>query len=119
MVREFLFNNKMEEENNLSEKSKVQLDIKALIGMVIGIVSIAGVWFTLQAEIAQLQIDVLRMQDAVALNEEFRIKWPRGEMGALPDDAKQDLRIMYLQDDVEELKEVVKKLEIENAKLRK
>tara|TARA_B100001113_G_scaffold296570_1_gene254070 strand:+ start:201 stop:530 length:330 start_codon:yes stop_codon:yes gene_type:complete len=109
----------MEEENNLSEKSKVQLDIKALIGMVIGIVSIAGVWFTLQAEIAQLQIDVLRMQDAVALNEEFRIKWPRGEMGALPDDAKQDLRIMYLQDDVEELKEVVKKLEIENAKLRK
>ena len=118
MVREFLFNNKMEEENNLSEKSKVQLDIKALIGMVIGIVSIAGVWFTLQAEIAQLQIDVLRMQDAVALNEEFRIKWPRGEMGALPDDAKQDLRIMYLQDDVEELKEVVKKLEIENAKLR-
>ena len=40
-------------------------------------------------------------------------------MGALPDDAKQDLRIMYLQDDVEELKEVVKKLEIENAKLRK
>ena len=118
MVREFLFII-MEEENNLSEKSKVQLDIKALIGMVIGVVSIAGVWFTLQAEIAQLQIDVLRMQDAVALNEEFRIKWPRGEMGALPDDAKQDLRIMYLQDDVEELKEVVKKLEIENAKLRK
>tara|TARA_B100000674_G_scaffold28087_1_gene19671 strand:- start:280 stop:609 length:330 start_codon:yes stop_codon:yes gene_type:complete len=109
----------MEEENNLSEKSKVQLDIKALIGMVIGVVSIAGVWFTLQAEIAQLQIDVLRMQDAVALNEEFRIKWPRGEMGALPDDAKQDLRIMYLQDDVEELKTVVKELEIENAKLRK
>ena len=67
MVREFLFII-MEEENNLSEKSKVQLDIKALIGMVIGVVSIAGVWFTLQAEIAQLQIDVLRMQDAVALN---------------------------------------------------
>ena len=40
-------------------------------------------------------------------------------MGALPDDAKQDLRIMYLQDDVEELKTVVKELEIENAKLRK
>ena len=118
MVREFLFII-MEEENNLSEKSKVQLDIKALIGMVIGVVSIAGVWFTLQAEIAQLQIDVLRMQDAVALNEEFRIKWPRGEMGALPDDAKQDLRIEYLQKEVDALREVVKKLEIENAKLRK
>ena len=109
----------MEEQLELSDKSKVALDIKAIIGMVVGIVSIAGVWFTLQAEIAQLQLDVIRMQDAVALNEEFRIKWPRGEMGALPDDAKQDLRIMYLQKDVEELKEVVKGLEIENAKLRK
>ena len=106
----------MNENTNLSEKSKVSLDIKALVGMVVGIVSIAGVWFTLQGEISQLQLDVIRMQDAVALNEEFRIKWPRGEMGALPDDAKQDLRIQYLQDDVEQLKYVVKALEIDNAK---
>ena len=111
----------MENENNLelSEKSKVSLDIKAIVGAVIGIISIAGVWFTLTAEIAQLQLDVIRMQDAVELNEEFRIKWPRGEMGALPDDAKQDLKIEYIQEDVEELKKVVKQLEIENAKLNK
>ena len=111
----------MENENNLelSEKSKVSLDIKAIVGAVIGIISIAGVWFTLTAEIAQLQLDVIRMQDAVELNEEFRIKWPRGEMGALPDDAKQDLKIEYLQEDVEELKKVVKQLEIENAKLNR
>ena len=106
-------------EIEISEKSKVALDIKAIIGAVVGIVSIAGVWFTLTAEIAQLQLDVIRMQDAVELNEEFRIKWPRGEMGALPDDAKQYLKIQYLQDDVEELKKVVKQLEIENAKLNK
>ena len=107
-----------EQKIELSEKSKVALDIKAIIGAVVGIVSIAGVWFTLTAEIAQLQLDVVRMQDAVALNEEFRIKWPRGEMGALPDDAKQDLKIEYLKKDVQYLKEVVKELEIENAKLR-
>ena len=40
-------------------------------------------------------------------------------MGALPDDAKQDLKIEYLQEDVEELKKVVKQLEIENAKLNR
>ena len=108
----------MEEQNiELSEKSKVALDVKAIIGAVVGIVSIAGVWFTLTAEIAQLQLDVVRMQDAVELNQEFRIKWPRGEMGALPDDAKQDLKIEYLKKDVQYLKEVVKELEIENAKL--
>ena len=109
----------MEEKNlELSEKSKIALDIKAVVGAVVGIVTIAGVWFTLTAEIAQLQLDVVRKQDAVELNEEFRIKWPRGEMGALPDDAKQDLKIEYLKKDVQYLKEVVKELEIENAKLK-
>jgi hypothetical protein len=104
------------EEVKISEGSKVSLDLKAVIGAVVGIVSIAGVWFTLTAEIAQLQLDVVRMQDAVKLNEEFRIKWPRGEMGALPDDAKQDLKIAYLMDDVHDLELVVKELEISNAK---
>ena len=100
----------------LSEKSKVSLDVKAIIGMVVGVISIASVWFSLTAQIAQLQLDVIRMQDATDLNEEFRIKWPRGEMGALPDDAKQDLKILYLQKDVEELKKIVKELEIKSAK---
>jgi hypothetical protein len=100
----------------LNEKSKVQLDIKALIGMVAGIISIAGVWFSLTAEISQLQIDVMRMQDDVSLNHEFRVKWPRGEMGALPDDAKQDLKIEYLQKEVEILRLKVRELELENAK---
>jgi len=108
-----------EQENVLGEKSKVQLDIKALIGMVLGVISIAGVWFSLTAEISQLQLDVIRMQDDVELNHEFRVKWPRGEMGALPDDAKQDLRIEYLQKEVEELRKTVKDLEIENAKNKK
>ena len=110
----------MEEKKiELNEESKVSLDVKALIGMVVGVVSIAGVWFTLQGEISQLQLDVVRMHDAVDLNEEFRIKWPRGEMGALPDDAKQDLRIEYLQEEVKELKKTVKILEIANAKINK
>ena len=106
----------MPDKTNISQDSKVSLDIKALIGMVIGIVSIAGVWFSITAEIAQLLLNVVRMEDAVHLNEEFRIKWPRGEMGAHPDDAKQDLKILYLQAEVEELRKIVKELEIANAK---
>ena len=102
----------MEETIDINEGSKVQLDIKSLIGIVAGIVSLAGIWFTLNAEIDQLQLDIVRMQDNVELNHEFRVKWPRGEMGALPDDAKQDLKIHYLQKEVDYLRKVVKDLEI-------
>ena len=91
-------------EINLQEGSKVSLDIKTLVGIVAMILSIAGVYFTLTGEIAQLQLAVVRLQDSEMMNTEFRIKWPRGELGALPDDAKQDLRIEYLQMDLDELK---------------
>ena len=52
------------------------------------------------------------------MNSEFRIKWPRGEMGALPDDAEQNLRLLYVEkyqekaiNDIEKIKLKVKELE--------
>ena len=101
---------------DLSETSKINLDVKTLVGIVIMILSIAGVYFKLQGQIAQLQLDVVRMQDSLSLNTEFRIKWPRGELGALPDDAKQDLRIEYLQKSVEDMKDDIEDLETGGAK---
>ena len=101
-----LTHSQLEDTIDINESSKVQLDV----------ISLAGIWFTLTAEISQLQLDVVRMQDDVGLNHEFRVKWPRGEMGALPDDAKQDLKISYLQKEVEYLRKVVKDLEIKQAK---
>ena len=98
---------------DIREGSKVNLDIKTLVGIVAMILAIAGVYFSLQGQIAQLQLDTIRMQDTTTMNTEFRVKWPRGELGALPDDAKQDLRIEYLQKDVESILERIKELEDE------
>ena len=110
----------MVKKNNLdlSESSRVQLDIKTLVGIVGVILSIAGVYFTLQGQLAQLQLDVIRMQDSSSMNTEFRIKWPRGELGALPDDAVQDLNIEYLQKEIAILKEDISELEEEVDELK-
>tara|TARA_R110000851_G_scaffold293449_1_gene448063 strand:- start:146 stop:439 length:294 start_codon:yes stop_codon:yes gene_type:complete len=85
--------------------------MRTLAGIVVLILSVAGVYFTLQGQLRQLQLDVVRMQDTTTLNTEFRVKWPRGELGALPDDARQDLKIDYLQKDIGTLKREVKELE--------
>ena len=98
---------------DLREGGKVNLDIKTLVGIVAMILSIAGVYFTLTGQISQLQLDVIRMQDSVAMNSEFRVKWPRGELGALPDDAKQDLRIQYLQEDIKDTNESLNEMQTE------
>ena len=96
--------------DQLSEKSEVKLDVKTLVGIIIGIVSIAGIWFDLTAKISNIDTSLVRLEYNQTLNDEFRIKWPRGEMGALPDDAKQDLRIEYLQKDVEKLIDIIEEL---------
>ena len=98
---------------DLTQHGKVNMDIKSLIGIVIMIMSIATVYFSLQGKIAQLQLDVVRMQDTLIVNTEFRIKWPRGELGALPDDAVQDINIEYIKEAIAELKEMIEELEEE------
>ena len=53
---------------NISESSKISLDIKALIGLIIGIVTVASIWFNLTAEIEMLKIKVSKMDEKVQSN---------------------------------------------------
>jgi hypothetical protein len=41
----------------------------------------------------------------VEKNTEFRIKWPRGEMGSLPADAQQDMLIEFMASQIEAMQE--------------
>tara|TARA_B100001093_G_scaffold466998_1_gene485857 strand:+ start:1727 stop:2017 length:291 start_codon:yes stop_codon:yes gene_type:complete len=53
---------------NISESSKISLDIKALIAMIIGVVTVASIWFNLTAEIEMLKIKVSKMDEKVQAN---------------------------------------------------
>ena len=102
----------------LSENTKFNVNVKTIIAICAGLISIAGVYFTLIAEIQQMRLDLMRMESELEMNSEFRIKWPRGELGALPDDAEQNMRLIYLEkyqekavSDIDILKLKVKELE--------
>jgi len=102
----------------LSEDTKFNVNVKTIIAICAGLLSIAGVYFTLIAEIQQLRINVMRMESELDMNSEFRIKWPRGELGSLPDDAEQNMRLLYLEkyqekavSDIDDLKLKVKEIE--------
>ena len=47
-------------------------------------------------------VELMNVQ--VESNSEFRILWPRGELGSLPDDAEQNIRLTYLENLVDEIK---------------
>ena len=104
--------------SELSENTKFNINVKTIIAICAGLLSVAGVYFTLIAEIQQMRLDLMRMESELEMNSEFRIKWPRGELGSLPDDAEQNMRLIYLEKyqekvvaDVDKLKLQVKELE--------
>lgn len=102
----------------LSENTKFNINIKTIIALCAGLLSVAAVYFTLIAEIQQMNLDIMRMEAELEMNSEFRIKWPRGELGALPDDAEQNMRLLYVEkyqskllEDMEYIKLTIKELE--------
>ncbi len=104
--------------NELSEDTKFNVNVKTIIAICAGLISIAGVYFTLIAQIQQLEVSLMRMEAELEMNSEFRVKWPRGELGSLPDDAEQNMRLLYLEkyqekaiSDLDNIKLKVKELE--------
>jgi len=46
------------------------------------------------------------------MNSDFRVKWPLGQLGALPDDAEQNMRLKYLEAEVSSIESYVDTLRL-------
>lgn len=94
----------------LDDSTNVGINIKWLIQIVVGVGAAVTLYFTIMSSLNQLEIETMRHNQEIELNSEFRIKWPRGEMGSLPDDAEQNLRLNHLERDVDQLQVLVDEL---------
>lgn len=99
----------------LDDSTNVGINIKWLIQIVLGVGAAVTLYFTIMSALSQLEIETMRHNQEIELNSEFRIKWPRGEMGSLPDDAEQNLRLNHLERDVEQLQVLVDELRQKNC----
>ena len=86
---------------SVSEKTEIGLPIKNLLGL-IGATAVA-VWayFGIIERLNNIETQGKLMVADVEKNTEFRIKWPRGEMCALPADQSQDMLIEFMAKQVE------------------
>jgi len=105
------------ENTTINNDTSLGINLKWLIQIIV--LAGAAVWgyFGLTSKISQFEIDVLRMKDSVTMNSEFRVKWPLGQLGALPDDAEQNMRLRFIEADVSILENHVDTLRIKSVKL--
>ena len=93
---------------DINESTDVTIPIRNLIAMVAATSIATMAYFSIQERLNKLEHSLDKSQMEIERNTEFRILWPRGEMGALPDDARQDMLIEGVQMDVQDLRAIQK-----------
>ena len=95
----------------LSDNTEVALPLRNLISMVAAASIATWAYFGIIERLNQIETNYHMMTADVEQNTEFRIKWPRGEMGSLPADSEQFMLIEHLSGELEKLT-----IEIETGK---
>ena len=81
----------------LNENTQVKANMAFAIKVIIAVATAVWGYSVIEHRISDVENEIVRMQSDVQQNSEFRVKWPRGELGALPDDAEQNLRLGYIE----------------------
>ena len=87
----------------LNENTEVALPLRNIISMVAAASLATWAYFGIIERLNQIETNITMMKADLEHNTEFRIKWPRGEMGSLPADSEQFLLIEHLADQLDEL----------------
>ena len=87
----------------LSENTEVALPLRNIISMVAAASLATWAYFGIIERLNQLETNITMMKSDLEQNTEFRIKWPRGEMGSLPADSEQFMLIEHIATELEKL----------------
>jgi len=89
----------------VSDNTAISMPMRNLLS-ILGAVGI-GVWsyFGVIERLNNIETQGKLMLSDVEKNTEFRIGWPRGEMGTLPADAQQDMLIEFMATQLESVAE--------------
>lgn len=91
----------------MSDDTQVAMPIRNIISIVGAVAVSTWAYSGVIERLNRIETTLEVKAEAIELNSEFRINWPRGTMGALPSDSAQDREIAQLQVELERVMEEV------------
>tara|TARA_B100000575_G_C23134318_1_gene658581 strand:+ start:2239 stop:2640 length:402 start_codon:yes stop_codon:yes gene_type:complete len=87
----------------ISDNTVVATPLRNIISLIAA--AAVGTWayFGVIERLNQIETNITLMNTDLQENTEFRIKWPRGEMGSLPADSEQFMLIEHLASQLEKM----------------
>jgi hypothetical protein len=100
---------------DINDSTNITIPLRNLLALIFAVaVSVTG-YVNLISRITHLEQTPHVKDLEIKMNSEFRIRWPRGELGSLPDDAEQNLRLNYAESHLNEISNVVRKLQVKEG----
>ena len=87
----------------VSDSTNVQMPLKMVVSLITLVAGGTWAYFGVIERLNNIETQGKLMLSDVEKNTEFRIKWPRGEMGSLPADAQQDMLIEFMSAQIEHM----------------
>ena len=86
----------MADRMDVSDRTAISMPMRNLLSILAATAIGVYAFFGIQERLNTLETRVTLSEADLTKNTEFRIKWPRGELGSLPADAQQDLLIEFM-----------------------
>ena len=93
----------------LNESSEITIPVRNLIALIVATAIAVTGYFRVTERLSFVERNVELMNVQVESNSEFRVLWPRGQLGSLPADAEQNLRLDYIEELVTDLQDSMDK----------
>ena len=94
---------RMSDAIDVSDRTKFAMPVRNLISLIASVA--VGVWayFGIIERLNRIETEMILVNSDLVKNTEFRIKWPRGDLGSLPADAEQFMLIEHLSGEFDKL----------------
>ena len=89
----------------VNESTDITIPLRNLLSIIGGVAIAVIGYFHIDERIMMLEHEQEKVMLDVENNSEFRIKWPRGELGSLPADAEQNMRLDFIEKKLEKINE--------------
>ncbi len=89
----------------ISDNTVVATPLRNIISLIAAAAIGTWAYFGVIERLNQIETNITLMSTDLKENTEFRIKWPRGEMGSLPADSEQFMLIEHIASQLEKLSE--------------
>ena len=101
----------------ISEEAAVQMPMKTVASLIAMVAIGTWAYFGIIETQNKLSTQVELMTKDLTENTEFRIKWPRGQLGSLPADSEQFMMIEDLYKTVDKLNEHIEKMALNKVNI--